>query len=180
MGFPSPLTPSNVYLKLSPSAATVRVRLFGVGPGSYFDFSTFSFQVPTIGLLCACAAAAPTTAKTAIATIFTTCFMCDPPWVFHRSTNLLFLLRETYLCRGPWKNDLRHTMPHRIPSQITSCRQCPTVAQASACARSKPHYKNSIDNSYASAPTHSHSLAKLHYPLLRPKSLHSSMPRNKR
>src|ERR1700736_137602 len=78
MGFPSAATPSNVYFTPSPATSTFRTKLFGAGPGSYFDLSRFNFQVPTSGLLCACAAYALTNAKTVIAANFIT-RMFDPP-----------------------------------------------------------------------------------------------------
>src|ERR1700736_2240971 len=78
MGFPSAATPSNVYFTPSPATSTFRTKLFGAGPGSYFDLSRFNFQVPTSGLLCACAANALTNAKTVIAANFIT-RMFDPP-----------------------------------------------------------------------------------------------------
>src|SRR5580704_3618978 len=93
MGFPSAATPAKVYFTPAPCASTVRVRLFGTGSGSYFDFSTFSFQVPTSGLLCACTVKEPATARRATATNRKTCFMCDPPWVRTFSFQLLNLLR---------------------------------------------------------------------------------------
>jgi hypothetical protein len=39
-----------LYFTVSPSAVTVRVRLFGAGMPLYFDFSVLSFQVPMLGL----------------------------------------------------------------------------------------------------------------------------------
>src|SRR5277367_4457319 len=81
MDFPSAATPSKVYFTPSPCASTVRVRLFGVGPGSYFDFVTFSFHVPTSGLLCDRRADEPATASSIITANRKARFMCDPPWV---------------------------------------------------------------------------------------------------
>src|ERR1700720_993313 len=49
-GFPSAPVPSKLYFTLSPSAATVRVTLFGPSMPVYFDFSALSFQVPRAGL----------------------------------------------------------------------------------------------------------------------------------
>jgi hypothetical protein len=50
-----------------PAASHVRVWLCGGGPGLNFELATFSFQVPTKGLLCAnnTLPAASTIAKTA-------------------------------------------------------------------------------------------------------------------
>src|SRR5580765_5492445 len=63
MGFPSAAMPSNVYFTPSACVSTVRVKLFGAGPGSNFDFVTSSFQVPTSGLSCAKAGTQTTAAK---------------------------------------------------------------------------------------------------------------------
>ncbi len=40
-----------------PAASIVVVALVGAGPGLYFDFATFSFQMPTCESLCANAGA---------------------------------------------------------------------------------------------------------------------------
>src|SRR5580658_2542969 len=80
MGAPSAATPSKVYFTPSPCASTTRVRLLGAGPGSNFDLATFSFQVPTSGLLCARSVQEPTTAKRTSATDRKTSLIGDPPW----------------------------------------------------------------------------------------------------
>src|SRR5262245_53332050 len=38
-----------VALRPAPAATYTTVELFGAGPGLYFDFATFNFQVPTSG-----------------------------------------------------------------------------------------------------------------------------------
>src|SRR5580704_18737095 len=81
IGFPSAATPSKVYFTPLPCASTVRIRLLGAGPGSYFDFVRFSFQVPTSGLLCARRAEEPATANNVINPNRSARFMCDPPRV---------------------------------------------------------------------------------------------------
>src|SRR5271154_7052437 len=81
IGLPSAATPSKVYFTPSPCASTVRVRLLGVGPGSYFDLVTLSFHVPTNGLLCARTAEEPATANSVITANRKARFMCDPSWV---------------------------------------------------------------------------------------------------
>ena len=50
MDFPVWDTPATVIV---PEASQVRVWLCGAGPGSNLEAATFSFQVPTNGLLCA-------------------------------------------------------------------------------------------------------------------------------
>ena len=47
MGFPSAFIPSEVCLIPSAVDSNFRVRLFGAGPGLYFDFAVFNFQVPS-------------------------------------------------------------------------------------------------------------------------------------
>src|ERR1700720_795699 len=84
MGFPSAATPSNVYFTPSPCATTVRVRLFGPGPGSNVDFVTSSFQVPTSGLVCAKAGAQTTAAKAKIETNFNSRIVFLLPISCHR------------------------------------------------------------------------------------------------
>src|SRR5580658_4982075 len=81
MGVPSAATPAKVYFTPSPCASTVRVKLLGAGPGSYFDFVRFSFQVPTSGLLCARTAEELATANSVITANCKARFMCDPPGV---------------------------------------------------------------------------------------------------
>src|ERR1700676_2819957 len=111
IGVPSAATPSNVYLRPSPCASTVRVRLFGAGPGSYFDFSRFSFHVPTKGLLSAARKVEePTTSKRVIATNSKTRFMCDPPWVG-------CLPGFVALIAAGKRNNWRNNMTHGVSSQ---------------------------------------------------------------
>jgi hypothetical protein len=118
-GFPSAETPSNVYFTPSPCASTVRVRLCGGGPGTYFDFARLSFQVPTSGLPCARRAQQPTTVKTAIATNRNTCFMDNPPWVRSFTVWLLdFIPSWKFTGFRPVGNNSRHNMMPRPSSQL--------------------------------------------------------------
>jgi hypothetical protein len=54
--------------------------LFGPGPGLNFDFSRFSFHVPTSELLWANSGPEATTAKIPIATNFKRLFICVSPY----------------------------------------------------------------------------------------------------
>src|SRR5437588_9778674 len=49
MGLSSAPTPSEVRCTPLPACSIFNVMLFGAGPGLYFDLSTLSFHVPTIG-----------------------------------------------------------------------------------------------------------------------------------
>src|SRR4030095_5291242 len=48
---PSALTNSAVTFSPWPAGSTFTVRLWGIGPGLYFDFATLSFHVPILGSL---------------------------------------------------------------------------------------------------------------------------------
>src|ERR1700733_6961328 len=103
MGFPSAATAANVYFTPSPCASTGRVRFFGAGPGTNFDFATLSFQVPTSGLSWARKPEEATTANREIARKRKTCLICETPLYEHDSNSALHSLLETDLNHMPRK-----------------------------------------------------------------------------